>query len=216
MQQIILLIEDNLEMAILVQRSLSGVLVIVAKTLSEAVLALSVQNFDLILLDINLPDGDGLEFFKTLKTFAPVIILSANSSPDTKSSAFGAGVEDNITKPFCRIDLQARVSRRLHVNKPNAGSGSLLNLGELAIDKDLQRALVNGGAIELTSIEFKILMILANNANSAVNRGLIFSTVWPDGDANTRAIDTHVSKLRKKIGAKFIESVHGLGYRLAV
>lgn len=225
MREKILLIEDNKEVSILVREVLSSIAEVdwagdiqTAKKLLE-----DNDPYSLILLDIELPDGNGLSFCSHLQAMeisAPIFFLTAHSELSEKVLGFTAGAEDYITKPFEPLELKARVEsklRRIQMMKENA---SLLKWPSIEIDKDKQEVhLQNDGQwqkADLTSLEFKLLIYMANRPQQVVSRDSMLNDIWGENiHVYSRSVDTHVSKLRKKLGpaAHLIESVHGTGYK---
>ncbi len=230
--QSILLVEDSPEAQVLVKRALGQSYNLTwAKTLAEATKAVEDQSFDLILLDVMLPDGDGYRLCSILQTNdslknTPIIFLTARNSVTDKVLGFKVGADDFISKPFDALELKARVDARLRKKEQQLQASDVIRLGHLEINKSTQRVKVfhedhsegEGIDIDLTPIEFKMLLLLTKEVNKVYSRDEILDTVWGENiHVYNRSVDTHISKLRKKLGnrADYIESVHGSGYRFS-
>lgn len=223
----ILLVEDSTEAAQLVQRALGRPMHIEwARTVREASNLLAKKEFDLLLLDAHLPDGDGFHLCSLLQAQGgahtmPIILLTAKNSISDKVMAFSLGADDFISKPFDGLELKARVEARLRKRESSQIASDVILCGDLEINKRTQKVhLITDGTsreIELTPREFRILLLLASQPNAVLSRDEILNKVWGENvHVYTRSVDTHVSKLRKKLGEKgeLINSVHGMGYRL--
>ena len=171
---------------------------------------------DVVLLDLGLPDGDGLEVLRELRRTSdvPVIIATARGDETDRIVGLELGADDYVVKPFSVRELAARVravSRRRRV-EPS------LDTGRLMVDRAAHRVQVDGREIELTAKEFDLLAVLAEEPGRAVPRQELFSRVWdPVWVGTGKTLDVHVASLRKKLGdPALIETVRGVGYRLAV
>jgi two-component system, OmpR family, phosphate regulon response regulator PhoB len=224
----VLLVEDHVDAYQLVQRALgTRVQLEWAKTQKEAAAALEKKDFDLILLDVMLPDGDGFHLCSILQAHEkwcniPVIILSAKNTVPDKVLGFSVGADDFIAKPFDALELRARVDAKLRKRERDMVAADTIVFDDLEINKSTQRVSLNEegrtSEIDLTPIEFKLLLFLANRANTVVTRDQILDTVWGESvHVYSRSVDTHISKLRRKLGTKgqYIQSAHGAGYRFA-
>ena len=225
----VLLVEDSSDAFNLVKRALgSSVHLEWAKSLGEASRTLQKKNFDLILLDVMLPDGDGYRLCSILQTDdqlknVPVIFLTAKNSVSDKVLGFSVGADDFISKPFDGLELKARVDSRLRKRDRERMESDILKLGDIEINKSTQKVQVfesgQNTDIDLTPIEFKLLLFLCKELNKVYSRDEILNSVWGESiHVYSRSVDTHISKLRKKLGSKanYIESVHGSGYRFVV
>ncbi len=171
----------------------------------------------LIILDLMLPQTYGLDILKELRSTGaevPVLVLSARNDTADKVRALKLGADDYMTKPFWPEELVERV--RARVRRPAMQRGDALEIGKLRIDLASRGVSVEGGAIELTRVEFDLLAALARRPGVAVTRGwLVEHVLDPDREGNERTLDVHVSRLRKKLGAGVrVETVWGIGYRL--
>lgn len=227
----LLLVEDNEVIRVLAANTLKEFSLSMASTLKEAQSLMQNNNFDLILLDIGLPDGDGLAFLSQLSSASeiqtPVIILSAQADITNKVTAFSFGAEDFIAKPFDPIELKARVAaklKKLGQAKANAG---VITIGDLLITVSKQKVVVQGSGsdgveqipVDLTALEFKLLLALAKNPESICSREHLLLEVWGnDLSVTLRSVDTHVAHLRKKIHKSKvkIDTVIRSGYRLLI
>lgn len=170
----------------------------------------------LILLDLGLPDMDGLELLRWLREWSgvPVLIVSAREEENQKVEALDLGADDYITKPFSPIVLSARV--RAIEKRCHQRSEGIYQAGELSVNEIRREVCVAGQTVDLTPKEYELLIYFKNNQNIAVSRENILNAVWGyDYFGDLRTVDTHVKKLRAKLGdcGKMIETVRGFGYR---
>lgn len=216
----VLCVEDGLDTLAILEATLRGHDLRFARSLREAETALgSGDFFHLVLLDIELPDGSGLDL---MTRFAadfeelPVILLTGKTDLSWKAAAFALGAEDFIEKPFAPQELRLRVEAKLRREQRRR----LLHLGTLTCSLDEQR-LFKGPQrepVDLTTLEFRIFTLLARTPQKIFTRSEILDRVWGSHVAVTeRAVDVHVSNLRKKLEGTgvSIEAVVGAGYRLA-
>lgn len=222
----ILLVEDAEESRVLVERALAGLEITAVQTLTQASDALRGGRFDLAVLDIQLPDGDGLKFYSMLTSAPegsiPTIIVSARDDIANKVTAFALGVEDFVAKPFDPQELRARVFAKLKRLDQDRHRESSLRFGALEVDLESQavRAKHPDGitrTLDLTSKEFRLLTFLIRRKGRVCSREALLDEVWGRGlNVVDRTVDSHVSHLRKKLeGAVLIEAVTGEGYRLS-
>ncbi len=222
----ILCVEDNPEIQILVEAALDAHQVTLASTLTEAKACLSKQRYDLVILDLELPDGDGMKFLTGLNSSeqaTSVFILTGKTETANKVIAFSLGVDDFISKPFDPIELRARVNAKLKKASAASDQKALIKLKDLTIDVEKQRVSIATKAgpetISLTSLEFRLLLTFARSPDRVFSRAKLLDTVWGSDVAVTdRTVDTHVGHLRKKISASAvkIETVLNEGYRLVL
>lgn len=219
----ILLVEDNAEIRILVEASLDPLRVVHVGTISEARATLDRELFQLIILDLGLPDGDGLKFMTELstKSTTPVFILTGKSDTANKVIAFSLGVEDFITKPFDPVELRARVNAKLRKFENQKDEREIIKVRDLTIDLARQRVFLtreqNQEEVALTSLEFKLLTTFAKAPERVFSRDQLLDQVWGSSTHITdRTVDTHIGHLRKKISHSTvrIETVINEGYRL--
>ena len=172
--------------------------------------------FDLVLLDIMLPGADGYDVMEYIKPFkVPVIFISAKHEVKDRVKGLKLGADDYLIKPFDVTELLARVEAVLRrYNK----SDKKLTVGEIEIDIEARRVTRSGNPVPLTSKEFDLLMLFAENRNVALFRESLYEKVWDDEYyANSRTLDLHVQRLRKKLGwEKNLVAVYKVGYRLEI
>lgn len=222
----ILLIEDAPEFQRMVTAVFNGTAkVVVCSNLADARKTLQVNSFDLILLDVTLPDGNGFEFCNTIRVSeatreVPVIFLTAKSELENRLMGFRIGADDYVVKPFNPLELRARVEARLKRRAAGQETTEIIRKGGLVIHLGSQQVTIRVDQreieLDLTPIEFKLLHFLVKNDGQTYTRQDLIQKVW-GGDVHvlTRTVDTHMSKLRRKLtGSGFtITSVHGVGYR---
>jgi DNA-binding response OmpR family regulator len=187
--------------------------------LTRGDLALDAQprDYALVILDLMLPGTYGLDVLKHLRQRSdlPVLVLSAKNDTATKVRALELGADDYVTKPFWPEELIARISARLR--RPGLARTGPLQLGALAIDAEARTVEVDGAGVELTRVEFDLLLALAKRPNQALSRAWLAENVLdPERDGTERTLDVHVSRLRKKLGpcGTLVGTVWGVGYRL--
>jgi DNA-binding response OmpR family regulator len=175
------------------------------------------DRYALAILDLMLPGAYGLDVLKRLRSRGdlPVVILSARHEPQDRVRALELGADDFMTKPFWPEELIARVRTRLR--RPTLQRDGVLNVGRLTIDTDSRAVNAGGRGVDLTRVEFDLLLALARRPGAAIERSWLRDHVLDsERDATERAVDVHVSRLRKKLGdcAGHVATVWGLGYRL--
>ena len=183
----------------------------------EEALAVRARDHDLVILDLMLPGAFGLDVLKRLRSQSdlPVVVLSAKSDTAVKVRALELGADDYVTRPFWPEELLARVSARLR--RPGLERGGAIELGDLAIDVPARAVTAHGAPVELTRVEFDLLLALARRPGQALSRAWICEHVLdPERDGSERTLDVHVSRLRKKLGrlGPRVSTVWGVGYRL--
>jgi len=179
-----------------------------------------------VILDVMMPDINGIQICRLLKSDeklqgTPVIFLSAKSNEDDRISGLETGADDYLTKPFSMKELLLRVkavikrSQGLSTDKDGERTGKIL-VAELEIDEGTHEVFVRGEKIELTATEFKLLRVLMTRLGKVQTREKLLMNVWNyQGDVETRTVDTHIRRLREKLGdqAGLIETIRGVGYR---
>jgi DNA-binding response OmpR family regulator len=210
----VLVVEDDASIATQLVRGLTrgGYLVDHVMTGGEA---LARGNADVVLLDLELPDVDGVQVCRKLRdrSAAAIIVITAHGEEPDRVMALDAGADDYLVKPFGLAELQARIRAVLRRVRPG---GELIRHGPLIVDLRTHRVTVHGREIPLTPKEFDILECLAADPGRVVTRQEILETAW---DAHwygpTKVLDVHVASLRRKLGsAGLIETVYGRGFRL--
>jgi two-component system phosphate regulon response regulator PhoB len=220
----ILIVDDEADLASLVQFNLeqAGLETEVAFT-GEAALALVQQRVpDLVLLDLMLPDISGKEVCRRFRTDVrmkqvPIVMLTARGEEADRVEGFEVGADDYVTKPFSPRELVLRVKAILRRASPGELTEKL-RLGELAIDVSSHRAYVAGEEVDLTALEFRLLHHLMGRAGRVQSREQLLADVWGiTSQQETRTVDTHVMRLREKLGVarNLVETVRGVGYRLS-
>ncbi len=175
----------------------------------------------LIVLDLMLPEVDGLEVCKILRrdpatAAIPILMLTARAAEMDRVIGLELGADDYVTKPFSPRELVLRIKKLLARVKMAEEPISVLQFGTLAIDVPRHRVTVAGTAIELTATEFKLLEILARRRGRVQTRERLLQDVWGyDNPIDSRTVDTHMRRLREKIGAAadYLETIRGVGYR---
>ncbi|MBD64899.1 MAG: hypothetical protein CME62_06810 [Halobacteriovoraceae bacterium] len=220
-----LLVEDCKEIYQLVSQAVSGPLVQLdwAQSVTEAEKSLKDNHYDIVLLDIELPDGSGLELCSKIQAISPdltIFFLTGHNDLSEKVLGFSAGADDYITKPFNPLELRARVEAKLKKLEILKKSADSLKWKEIQINKASQQVKILEGEdykqIDLTALEFKLLTYFANRPREVIDRDTMLNDIWGrDIHVYSRSVDTHVSKLRKKLKpvSHIIESVHGAGYK---
>ena len=218
----ILMVDDEARMRKLVKDFLTnkGFSVVEAGDGEEALeIFFAQKDIALILLDLMMPKMDGWEVLKTIRKYSkvPVIMLTARSEERDELQGFSLGVDEYISKPFSPKILVARVEALLR--RTNAVSADIMNIGGICIDKAAHRVTIDGKEIELSFKEFELLTYFAENQGIALSREKILNNVWNyDYFGDARTIDTHVKKLRSKMGEKgeYIKTIWGMGYKFEV
>jgi DNA-binding response OmpR family regulator len=221
----LLITEDNSEMQILLEAALSDFRLSFASSLQEARAQMQSKHFDLLILDLNLPDGDGFQLLSemgrhpTLKDL-PVIVLTGKNETATKVFAFSIGAEDFVCKPFDPLELKARVAAKLKKAERMGDKTQNLRIGDLNIDISKQKVWIQSGgeqtAVDLTSLELRLLLTMTRAPERVFTRDFLLQEVWGSGLSVTdRTVDTHIGHLRKKLSASAskIDTVIGTGYR---
>jgi len=220
----VLIIDDELQMRRFLRMSLSaqGYLPIEASTGAEGIGYVSSSTVDIVLLDMGLPDLDGTDVARQLRewTQAPIIVLSARTEEKDKLSAFAAGADDYLTKPFSIGELLARMRLARAHAAPRSHEQTDFNAGELRVDLRSSVVFVAGREVHLTPIEYRLLMVLIQNVGRVVTHQDLLKGVWGARCA-TRAqyLHVYIGRLRAKLDldldqAKLLVTVPGIGYRL--
>ncbi|KNF09084.1 signal transduction response regulator [Gottschalkia purinilytica] len=212
----ILIVEDELFINELIKKNMSlvGHKCISAFDGREALAFIDQHSFDLILLDVMLPGLDGFDVFERIDGI-PTIFLTAKNSLTDRVKGLNMGADDYLTKPFEMIELLARVDAVLRRTRKENESFELDNV---KIQFDSRQIFVDDKIIECTPREYELLEVLVKNRNIALSREKLLELAWGyDYDGDTRTVDVHIQRLRKKLGLeKHIKTVYKLGYRLEV
>ena len=219
----ILVVEDDKHISKLVKYNLekSGYHCKVADDGEEALGILAKEPIDLIILDIMLPQMDGLEVCRLIKQDTqlkniPVIMLTAKGEEVDRVVGLELGADDYIVKPFSPRELILRIKAVLRRGKTEGPPKDIIGRGDLVIDISKHRVLVKDKEVEFTPLEFKLLVTLIERTGRVQSRDRLLSDVWDmNADIYTRTVDTHIKRLREKLGktGDLIETVRGLGYR---
>lgn len=222
---LVLVIEDEPQMRRFIRAALAahGYQVGEAASGAEALALATSRNPDVILMDLGLPDVDGIDLTRQLREWSrtPVIVISARGPETDKVEALDAGADDYLTKPFGVDELLARIRVALrHANETHRTDESLLEFGNLHIDFTRREVKVEGREIHLTPTEYKMLSLLARNAGRVLTHRQIIREVWgPSYAGQTHHVRVHMAELRKKIEAdparpQLLLTEPGVGYRL--
>ncbi len=180
---------------------------------------------DLVLLDIMLPEEDGLHILGRLRQnptteHLPIIMLTAKGTEYDKVVGLDSGADDYITKPFGLMELVARIKTALrhHSTTSTPKDGSVLTLGSLTVDPVCHVVLVDGEEVALTLKEFQLLSLLLQRSGVVLTRDQLLNTIWGyEFDGASRTVDVHIRTLRQKLGdaGNYIETVRGIGYKIS-
>ncbi len=212
----LLLVEDDLDLGNGVRIALDGhgLSVVWVRRLADAARALEQQSFEMVLLDLGLPDGDGISLLARLRREwrrLPVLILSARDGLHDRLHGLDSGADDYLVKPFALAELVSRV--RALARRSYGTDDGTLQLRGLSLHEPTRRVSVQGQEVELSRCEFDLLALLLRRVDRVVTRRGIEEEVIPGGSANgSNALEVHVSNLRRKIGPGFIRTVRGIGY----
>ncbi|MER2108664.1 MAG: response regulator transcription factor [Solibacillus sp.] len=216
----IIIVEDDLDimevLALYIENA--GYQLWQATTINEGKTLITQHNPDVIILDINLPDGNGFELAEEIRqqSNAILIFLTANDTLEYKLEGFDAGADDYITKPFIPKELLARIQAHL---KRHQKSNRIIQAGELVLDFDNKEVSKNGVHINLFTKEKQLLFYLAENANRVLSFEQLLDHVWGyDGVVDSKTLSVHMSTLRRKVEdvpsqPKWIHTIRGFGYK---
>ena len=222
----IFLLEDDETLGRGIAMALTGseTSVVCRPSLSQAREALAEERFDLLILDVNLPDGSGLDLLRQVRAAGdatPVILLTANDLELDEVTGLEAGADDYITKPFSLAVLRARVNTQLRRGAPTVSQ--TISLGPFTFDFDRMDFRRDGVSVELSKTEQKLLRVLVENRGHAVPRATLVDRVWTDGAefVEENALSVTVKRLRSKLEAdpskpEYLKTVYGIGYTWAV
>jgi len=219
-----LVIEDEPKVADALRRGLQSeaIDVSLAHTVEGALRHVDHDTFDVILLDLMLPDGDGLELLSTLRSRhiqTPVLVLTARDAVDDRIAGLDGGADDYLVNPFAFEEVLARI--RALLRRPNFTEPVRLAVADLEMDLSTRLVTRRGRSIDLTFREFELLHVLMRHQGRIVSRGMLAQCVWRDTARSTtldNVIDVHVARVRRKIdlsgAAKLIHTVRGVGFSL--
>ncbi len=223
----ILLVEDDRNIASFVQTILetNGYQVLTAQRCRQGIMVLASHVPDLVVLDLGLPDLDGEEFIRMVRSnsMVPIIVLSARTDERDKVSALDLGANDYITKPFGTAELLARVRAALRTNRHNfqaAAPDSIFMLDDLIIDYDRRQVSVGGNPIHVTQTEYNILAYLSQHVGKVMTYASIIRSVWGSmDDGSVKKLQVNMANIRKKLGCRpgenrYVVNELGVGYRM--
>jgi len=223
---VVLVVEDEPQLRRFLRTALTaqGFRIVEAETVREALIAATTHNPELILLDIGLPDGSGIDLTRRIREWSrvPIIVISARGKEDDKVTALDAGADDYLTKPFGVNELLARirVALRHALSAASATGEPVLEIGPLRIDLTRREVRVSGAEIHLTPLEYRLLALLAQNAGKVLTHRQILKEVWGPGSANeTHYLRVFMAQLRRKIEPdparpQLLLTEPGVGYRM--
>ncbi|MBN2619172.1 MAG: response regulator transcription factor [Spirochaetales bacterium] len=226
--QKILIVEDDKSIAELERDYLEadGFEVVIEHDGEKGLHLANSKNFDLIILDVMLPNRDGFSILRELRQTldTPILMISARKEDFDKIRGLGLGADDYMTKPFSPSEMVARV--KAHINRHSKLTGTTtaslqsktISIRGLEVNNEYKSLKINGNNIVLTSKEFDILYLLISNPNKVYSKQEIFETIWDDSFGDISTITVHIRKIREKIEAdpsnpQYIETLWGIGYR---
>lgn len=222
----ILVIEDDVEMLRTILRYLDsfGFVCEGARSFADGAEKIGTYQYDCIVLDVNLTDGNGLDLIPAVKEsqeHTGLLILSANDKVEDRIRGLDEGADDYLTKPFHLAELNARI--RSIVRRKKFNGSNILEVGSLKIDTGAQEVTVNNEKLKLTRKEYQLLLFLVSNKNKVVTKMSISEHIWGDYIDQADSFDfiyAHLKNLRKKIlekgGEDYIQTVYGIGYKFTV
>jgi two-component system phosphate regulon response regulator PhoB len=224
MSGLVLIIEDEVDLATTLEYNLrsEGFQVRLAHSGHQGLVAATSDPLpDIVVLDLMLPDLAGTELCRRLREQdrtrdVPVIMCTAKGEEIDRVVGFEIGADDYVVKPFSVRELILRIRALLRRGQRSEGEPSLVRVGSLKIDRDAHRAWVDDREISLTALEFRLLHAFLSRRGRVQTREALLSDVWGiDADVTTRTVDTHVKRLREKLGETggYIETLRGVGYR---
>ena len=217
----VLLIEDELKVASFISKGLEeeGYSVKVAYNGAEGLQLLKADTYDIVLLDLILPEIDGLEVLQTMRDqgmTTPVLIITARSSKEDVVRGLDTGSDDYLTKPFSFEELLARI--RALLRRKSSREAHILRYKDMTLDPFNRMLSISSREVELTEKEYMIMELMVRNSERAVSRREVAECVWQDGSDSTNIVDVYINFLRKKIESvskkKYIHTVRGTGYIL--
>lgn len=219
----VLLVEDEKMLSESISTYLinSGVSCDAVSTYSESLDKISSGNYDCIIIDINLPDGSGIDLIKYIKrkkVESGVIIISARNTLEDKIEGLDTGADDFLTKPFHLSELNARINALIRRKK--FSGNNVLEYNEFSVDPEKQTVMVNDNAVSLTKKEFELLVYFISNAGKILTKDAIAYSLWKNNSdlaVSSEIIYTHLKNMRKKLveagGTDYISAIYGVGYK---
>lgn len=213
----ILIVEDDVN----INQSLKDLFVSEGYQVDQALLIADVPahpDHDLLILDWRLPDGQGIDLLKGLREKGfrqPIILLTAKSELIDKVVGLESGANDYVTKPFEPRELLARVRAHLREQPTHETQASNIQVQDITINRSTREVQLSGSFVELTKLEYELLLLLASEVDRVFSRDEILNKVWGyENFPTTRTVDTHILQLRQKLGDHYFETIRGVGYRL--
>ena len=224
----VLIIEDEANIRSFIQTVLetNGYQVLTAATCGQGTMMFSSHIPDMVILDLGLPDRDGLEFIKEVRenSTVPILVLSARTMEEDKVAALDLGANDYVTKPFGTAELMARVRAALRIrvmnNELQEGPAGDFRLDDLSIDYDRRIVTVRGSEVKLTQTEFNILSLLSQHQGKVLTYSAIIRGIWgSQDDGSIKKLQVNMANIRKKLGTapgdnRYIVNELGVGYRM--
>jgi two-component system, OmpR family, response regulator QseB len=216
----ILIVEDEIHIFTPIVKALhsQGFMATIAENGSQAIRIALEQDFDLVILDLGLPDIDGWSVLKSIRdrnNRLPIIILTARDDIRDKVAGLESGANDYMTKPFSFQELLARIRLRLREASLSGSTETVLTAGNIVLNLYTHQVFCDHRAIELSTREFTLLEILMKHQDAVLTREHLLKEVWGyDYDPGSNILDVYIGYLRKKLGNRSIETVRGIGYRL--
>ncbi len=223
---LVLVVEDDIQMRRFLRTTLSALeyRVAEAQTVAEALVAVTTHNPDVILMDLGLPDGDGIDLTRRIRAWnrVPIIVLSARGREEDKVAALDEGADDYLTKPFGMNELLARIraAMRRAAAASEGAPPAVLEVGPLRIDQSRREVTVGGSEIRLTPIEYRLLVLLAGNAGKVLTHRQILKEVWGPPYVNeSHNLRVFMATLRRKVEEdparpRLLLTEPGVGYRM--
>lgn len=170
------------------------------------------DNFDLLILDVYLPDGNGFSFYELYIKTIPTIFLTAKDEEESVVKGLELGADDYITKPFSSKELLARINKIINRNKKT----NIITVKDITFDSDKMTVYKDGIEIKLSALEIKILALLFSKINKVVTRSEIIDNIWSwtGNDVNDNTVTVYLKRLREKLGSDIILTIKGIGYRI--
>ncbi len=219
-----LVVEDEAPLRSFLRTALAahGYRVLEAATLGEAMMAVTTANPEVVLLDLGLPDGSGLDLVRRVREWGtlPIVVISARGREQDKIEALDAGADDYLTKPFGTGELLARLRVALRHAGPATPAAQVVEVGPLRIDLARRQVLRDGVEVHLTATEFRLLALLARNVGRVLTHTQILREVWgPNSSEHTHYVRVYMAELRRKLEddparPRWLVTEIGVGYRL--
>lgn len=220
----VVIIEDEKNICRFIESVLAGesYKTVMASTGTEGLSVIASQCPDIILLDLGLPDMDGIEIIRKVRQFThtPIIVISARTQEDEKVSALDCGADDYITKPFGTSELMARIRTALRHSHRNEKYDSMYSCGGLVIDFERRLITLDGEEVHLTQIEYKLVSLLAKQAGKVLTYDYLMRQIWgPYSDSNNQILRVNMAHIRRKLEKnpaqpEYIFTEIGVGYRM--